>query len=564
MVVALLALLLRFWLLQRLLASPFFDPIPGGNDRSLYAAIAQQVAAGQWFPTGSFEYLPLYGWILGLFQWLFGRGALYVAGLTGCLLDAAATWLIIRLARAIGARSWSAIAVGLLYAAYPLAAVYATVGMPNCLNAFLLLAFASAAFKLRPESPPWRWLLIGLLVGVASLGFAGMLAVVAGCLLFWLFAGFRGPLRLGLFLLGVLLPIAPVTAHNWKAERQVILISAHGGFNFYQGNHERADGYPVQVQDFRSDAKGMLADAHAEAERVTGRTLSAAEASDYWAREAWTFIREHPGMELKVLGLKWMRFWNRVEYDDMRLLPMLALSDVLPRHAGWLGFAAWGILGLLGLVLARRACLLKVVAGAAMLSLIAFFITARYRLTVVPLLAVLGAGGLTALGEIFARRASPSRAAGRSRFVALGAMLAALIMVFFPMPLSDFRALDRYNTAAYLLAGGRAEEALLQAEAGLEIAPRQADLHFVAANALFGLDRLDEAAASYAAALFWNSNLVSARFNLAVVEARRGNAKEAQRILEEVLRRDPGHRRAVDLLEELRASDGGLKPDTVP
>ena len=61
-------------------------------------------------------------------------------------------------------------------------------------------------------------------------------------------------------------PIFPVTLHNWQMEHRFVLVTAHGGFNFYMGNHENSTGYPVQIGDFRGDAGSLLVDARREAE----------------------------------------------------------------------------------------------------------------------------------------------------------------------------------------------------------------------------------------------------------------------------------------------------------
>ena len=49
-------------------------------------------------------------------------------------------------------------------------------------------------------------------------------------------------LALAWVVLGAALCIAPVTARNWFVTGEPVLITAHGGINFYIGNNPRASG----------------------------------------------------------------------------------------------------------------------------------------------------------------------------------------------------------------------------------------------------------------------------------------------------------------------------------
>lgn len=565
----LLAFLVRFWFLQVLFGSPFFEPIPGGNDRSLYNGLAEGVTKGHFFPDGVFMYMPLYPWCLGLVYALVGVAGsahLYAAGFLGALLDSLTTGLIAHLAMQCGASRRASAFAGLLYALYPTAVIYSVMTMANSLNALLLLLFAAGARKLTPEKPIYLWLGAGLLAGVTALSFAGMILIAFVGLGYWLWIdrrrmGALTPRLLG-FAVGLVLPILPVTVHNWRAEGRFVLVTAHGGFNFYMGNHDGATGYPVQIAGFRGDAGSLLADARTEAEQAAGRKLKAAEFSQYWSRRAWTFIRTHPRDELRILGLKAIKFWNRYEYDDMRLLPMLRLANTAFTSPFWPGFGWIAWWGLMGLLMARDCPVLKTVTIGGVAGVIAFFITARYRLTFVPLLGVLGAAGFSTLvaettGFLntlrkFAGFCPAREAASRSGVAAVIALVVAALLVAVPVSSSDFRALDYYNTAAYLLARGRSEDALRIARAGLAAAGEHADLHFVAGNAQHAMRQIPAAIAAYEKALQLNPSHVSAHYNLALCWLERGDAARAEREIQGVLQLDPRHPKAPKLLEEIR------------
>jgi tetratricopeptide (TPR) repeat protein len=544
--VFLVALAVRLLFLQQFSGSPFFVPVAGGNDRSLYVTIAQGVASGGWFPDGAFQHMPLYGWFLGALFAVAGPAGLHVAAFAGALLDSLTAALIARLAMRHGAPAVGVWLGGLLYAFYPMAIAYSALTMPNTLNAFLLLAVTAGVSRLDRNAPAKRWLLTGLLAGISCLGFAGMLLVVVACLLYFLIPRFSAaPSRLALFALGAALPLAPVAVHNTRAGGEFILITGHGGFNFYMGNHEGATGYPMQIAGFRGDAGSLLADARREAERVAGRTLTAREASRFWSDKAWAFIREEPTAAARLFGLKLLRFVNFKEYDDLRVLPMLRLTGTAFTSPLWIGFWAIAAMGLFGLVVSRGCLSVKFITLAAVVSIASFFVTSRYRLTIAPLFCVLGAVSLREFLPPFRFPSSVFRQG-------LPALL-AVALVLIPLPQADFRALDHYNAAAHLLDRGLAEEALRISLQGLEIDPEEADLHFTKANALFGLQKLPEAAAAYESAIRLNPRHAQAHFNLAVVRRNMGDAESARRGAERALELDPDFSMAREFLKALAA-----------
>lgn len=541
------ALAFRLVFLLSFQANPLFIPVTGGSDRSLYDQVAAAIAAGQWWPDGVFQYMPLYAWVLALLYTIGGASNFILPALLGAVLDAATCALIVRLAKRIGAATWAAMLAAALYAFYPLAVVYSVLTMPNTMNAFLMICFADRlADALQRESCSWRnGFLLGLVAGLTCLSFAGMLLVTVVSVALLLVDGWRRrrlplPHVLPLLLLPTFF-ILPVTLHNRRAEPGFVLITAHGGFNFWMGNHEGATGYPMQIEGFRGDRGSLLYDAIDDAERREGRRLTSAEFSRHWSDRAWTFIRTDPSAWARLLGLKFARFFSATEYDDLRMLPMIRLTGTWLGWPVWPGFGLLAWLGLCGLLAVRGGAAPRAVALTGIFSIVLFFVTARYRLTLAPLLAVFAAGLLSALTNLAASRRLP----------AFSALLCVALLVWFPMPQTDFRALDHYNAASHLLDRGLAEDALGIIDRGLRIAPESADLHFVRGNALVGLDRLPEAAAAYEKALAANPRHAQARFNRAVVHKLTGDLSRARAEAEAALRDDPRFDMARDFLKQL-------------
>src|SRR5207245_745584 len=132
------------------------------------------------------------------------------------------------------------------YAFYPVAIIYSVMTMANTMNAFLVILFVkltytsfSSALGITPTtngSPPCpyggnlkRWFLLGFLAGITALSFAGMF------LMYFAFLAYCGTRSLreqkfsiqpfAISLLGLLLPILPVTLHNWRSEHQFVLVT---------------------------------------------------------------------------------------------------------------------------------------------------------------------------------------------------------------------------------------------------------------------------------------------------------------------------------------------------
>jgi hypothetical protein len=521
--------------------SPLFPPVAGGHDRALY----HQAAQGPLRPDGAFAYMPLYPLALRAAYGLLGSD-LRVAAALGVVCDTLTCALIALSALRLGAQVALAAAAGALYALYPLAIAYSTLTMPASLNAFMTALVIYTALRV-PRERAASAAVLGLLAGIAALGWGGWIAMGAAWIAFDIA---RGPNRMRraahglLFAFAFALPLAPVAWHNTRAEGRFVLLTTHGGFNFYMGNHERATGHPVRVRDFRMTATSMLEDAHRAAEAATGRALTRAESSDWWRAQARVFWRERPGAALKLTARKALLFWHRVDVDDLRMVEQARLLTGWFAAPWWPGFAAIGWLGLVGLLRAPGAGALKAMALAGIASLVAYFITARYRLALAPLLLVLGAAGASALlGDLRARR-----------FALAGLVAAAAaIPVGWPFALRDLRATDHYNAAIQLLQANRVEDALRMADAGLRIDPRDASLHHARGEALFRLDAFSEAAAAFEACATVDPSHPQAAYNRALSLARAGDICAARDALRAARARRPLAANAERLLSDLSA-----------
>ncbi len=545
-----LVLAARLALLGLLATSAFLEPADPSHDRGLYHRAAAAWAAGAPAAAGPLSFLPLYPAALSLVYRLLGADPLW-AGLLGALLDAATAALAAALALRHGARPWAALLPAAAYALWPLAGAYAALTMPNTLNAFLVAALAVQFDTLRPDAPPWRWAAAGATAGVAALGFGGALPVAAAGAVFPLLRPAGRPARrlAGLAAAAVLAlaPAAGVAAHNARAGAGGFVLTTHAGWNLFQGNHAGATGRPVALAGMRRDAAGLLADAHAEAERRAGGALSPAAASRFWTREAARWWRRRPADALRLYGRKLLLLCSRRDADDLRFLQMLDAGGFAVPLRAFPGFGWLALPALAGLFAAPRAGRLRAMTLAGMAALAVVFVTARYRLALAPLLLVLAALGLQGAADAFAGPRPPRR---RAVGLAAAWLLAAACVL--PAGPRDGRSwLDPYHAAMYLVRAGEGERALACAGEALRLAPGEPAAAFLLGNVRFALGDPAGAVGAYRDAEAGGLGGAPLRFNLAVALHRLGRDGEALAEARTAVRLDPDHERARDLVKTL-------------
>ena len=246
---------------------------------------------------------------------------------------------------------------------------------------------------------------VGLLLGAAGLlrGTSLVLAPVAVGV-FWL-AGAERRWRASavtVLLTGLLLVLLPAVIHNSRLAGRLAGPTLNAGVNLYIGNGPEANGFYVAVVpgDWRTDPAGR----DFLARRLGRQEVSLAEADRLWSAAAWEAAQADP---LRALGLFLKKIW---------LFLQVAEIDQLAPLAGWveqagllrvfcLPFALIVIPGAVGLLLAWSARPVVRIWGLLLIVLLLgqslFFVVSRYRLSLVPLLALLAA---VAVAEAVRRR----------------------------------------------------------------------------------------------------------------------------------------------------------------
>jgi tetratricopeptide (TPR) repeat protein len=266
--------------------------------------------------------------------------------------------------------------------------------------------------------------------------------MAAACLLLLLQRRARQALA---FAAGCAILLAPVVLRNYVVARELVLVSSHGGLNFYIGNNAEADGTYRAVRGIRPTISGQSVDAARVASAAAGHPLTAGEVSRWFYGQAFGWIRAHPADALLLFARKLAYTVSEtdlalnVSYDFFRrdVASPLRLLVAGPWLLVPLGFA-----GAMTRIRDRRFLLWGAFIPIYAASVALFFVASRYRLPLLLAFAVCAAGIL----EI--RRLWP---------VAAAVAIAAIVL--WPFGLDSGRSYEETNMAVYLIAHHRAEEA---------------------------------------------------------------------------------------------------------
>ncbi|MBI5058177.1 tetratricopeptide repeat protein [candidate division KSB1 bacterium] len=364
-------------------------------DPQWYDEAAQRITRGEWGPFPLFR-APLYPTLLAGVYAVFGRD-LVAARMLNVLLQGAAVWAVFRAGKSYFG-SIAAIVAAALLALNGTCIFYG--GELLSVSAEILAAtlVAWATLRLSRDSTPASLLLCGLVWGAAAILRPNFLMVAPLALLaaaYWMRRS-NAPLKLlGVWLVGLALPIVPVTAANYVRGHEFVLIATQGGVNLWIGNNPESTGILSVLPGYGST--WTMQDAELQAERETGRQLRSGELSDFYADKAWRFLLSHPWDSFRFMIHKTALFCNRFEISNNKhILHFSALSPWLP----WLIYLNFGVLvplSLLGGWVTRREAGTRLLVGmvaAYAVSVILFFVTSRFRLPAVPWLCWLSGIGV--------------------------------------------------------------------------------------------------------------------------------------------------------------------------
>ncbi len=371
----------------QLRSTPYFNNLY--LDPAYYWRRGQKIANGDWLGREIFEMSPLYPYLLGIYQGIFGQN-LSLIRIIQILAASLTPVLTYQLGKNL-LNQPAGVLAGIMTALYKPFFVYNSMLMKSWLSP--LFYILTALLLSPPTLNGYSVFGAGLVWGLASL-VRGNNLLILPLILIWLALTHRSKWyqHCAAFFLGFILVIAPVTIRNYVVGQEFVLVTSGGGEVFYIGSRPQNKGeyrFPAFV---RPDPLTEHDDFRAEARRRTANPdLSRKEASSYWFSEGLKQIKTRPSLYLKNLGRKFVLFWNAYEIPDN---VNLEFRQDVTTMLKWplLTFGVIAPLGVLGIFWDSREekrlkfSLLLLIG--AFLSVAPFFVYARFRLGIVPLLAV--------------------------------------------------------------------------------------------------------------------------------------------------------------------------------
>ena len=528
-VVVVAALALRLSYLQERQQAPDFDsPIA---DAAFHDYWARGMATGNWTPPAGeadprleeVPYLrpPGYPVLLSLVYRLAGPGPFAplvlqtVLGIANCLL-----------AYLLGRRLFGP-SVGLLAAALS-GTAWASIYFEGELQAPVLIQTVSLSLMLVLHR--W-WVRPALPLAMAAGVLAGLLALVrANALLFipvaagWMLWAARrreeiprpAPSAVA-FLVAALVAILPATVRNLVVAGEPVLISANGAVNLYIGNNETSDGVTADIPDLQ-ELTGLSGWSWFSYDRIVqglsrnqDRDLSYTDVSRFFTGRATEWITSNPGDFLRLTMRRAFLFWGPDEISNNKAIRFeKAASRTLSRLPEFPLLLTFGLVGAVWVLRDARdrrapdlppfagpgAVLLGLFALTWFASFLPFLAAARFRVPLLPILALFGAYAIVRLAGSL--REGRWARAGAMTAIGAGIFLVARIST---VETDADQAWWHTDRAVALERNGRTEAALAEYGRALEVSPGFVDAKIRRAQLLYRTGEVDRAVAEYHEAL---------------------------------------------------------------
>ena len=539
--------LLHVWQLR---SSPFFDVLLG--DAHGYDQWAQRLAGGDWIGSEVFYQAPLYPYFLGVAYAIFGRDLLVIRIVQAIIGSASCVLLGMAAARFFSRRI--GLIAGLALALWAPAIFFDGLLQKSVLDVFFICAMLTvlARIAVADGNAPAKALgytALGLTLGGLTLTRENALLLV-GVVVFWILTDVRRATastfalratadrsavanRLVPFAAGLAIVLLPVVVRNYAVDGGFYLTTSQFGPNFYIGNNTNADGTYAPIRAGRGAPEFERRDATEVAEAAAGRSLSPSEVSSYWTGRALNYIAAEPLDWLRLTGRKALLLINRDEMLDTESQESYAAWSLPLRVLGWFGhFGILVPLAVLGLIVTwperKRLWILHALMITYALSVVMFYVFARYRYPLVPFLLLFAIPGLVLIRRAFNSWATITVVA----IVAIAANISLLSPAL-------MQAITETNLGTALHEQQRLDEAIAHHQRAIELVPAYAPAYNNLGAALRSAGRLDEAIGSYRKAIELQPDFPGAEYNLANALLARGDTAASVAQFERALQASP-------------------------
>ena len=478
-------------------------------DSEYYYNMATDILGGRIIRSEAFFMGPLYPYVLAVLFGIFGK-SIAIVRIIQVLGGAIAVLLTYLVGRNV-LRPSVALLGAVLLALYGAATFYEGQLLMMWLGTVLNMTALLALYHWKDRPGLGKYVLVGALIGLSALARANILVFLVVVVVWIAFvSGERRRLpSVGILLISVIVTILPATIHNYLADRDFVPITSNGGVNFYVGNSEDATGifYPPKgINLVTDDAVKKYVERH------LGREITASELSRYWYREAFEFMKEHPRQELVLLLRKTAMFFNGYEVPQIESYDV-ARQDHSALRVLFVNFWMLISLGMIGMFYSikdwRKHFLLYGYVLAFATSIILFFITARYRAQIAPVLALYAAQTLLVI--------VPGAIANvRRQLLPVGLIVLVVVMTrpgLFALADDDVRWRESTHKARRWGKLGDMEKAIEEINRAIEIKPGYVDSYLQRAVIYKEGGDLFKAVSDYGMAVDLNPNIPSVQYD---------------------------------------------------
>jgi 4-amino-4-deoxy-L-arabinose transferase-like glycosyltransferase len=529
----LLALAIRLIYLAEISKSPAFRvPI---IDSATYDEHARSLIAGGGFDGRFFWQGFFYPFYLAV-VYLATGGSMLWARLVQIVLGSLVCVGVYRLGSIIFDRT-AGVAAGAIAALYGPLIFYDVEILDAGFSSIWAMALIMIVLRAEIAKCVWHALLVGACGALSVVTRATFLPfLIAACA--WLVyvwwkqsVGWQGiAARAGLLVAGFLVIALPVAGLCQRATGDFSFLPESGPINLYIGNNPRSDE-TIMIRpgaEWRELTRMPM---------VQG-ALSDREDQGVFTRLFLDYVKSHPGGYVAGLARKMVQFFSSRELprnDDLYIARQYSrLLSALVWKAGRFGFP-FGLLLPLALVgIARHARRIPVPIYLFLIlypaAIIAVFVSGRYRVPIVPVLAIPAAAGAIHIIELVRTKRRPAAAATVGAVCALAA--ATSIAGPFAVEKYDYEAEMHSIVGFELMKQKRMPEALEQFSTALSIDPNWGDAHKYTGLILSQMRRPAEAADHLRKALAQDPDSYLIRYYLGVALLNLGKADEAREMLE--------------------------------
>jgi tetratricopeptide (TPR) repeat protein len=467
------------------------------SDAKRYTEWAAGIAAGDWIGDEIFYQAPLYPYFLAVIFKFLGADLLMVRlcqALGGAL---ACGFLSLAGCNLFGRRA--GLIAGLVMAFYAPAIFFdGVIGKSTLDLLFLCLAlWTLSLLTLSPSLP--RWWAAGVAIGAFTLtrenGLLLAFGVAAWGVIHYWSLGVRRFACIGAFAAGTACMLLPVSFRNYHVGGEFQFSSSQFGRNLFYGNNENAYGSYSYIQPGRGEVKQEREDATRLAEEAEGRSLTPGQVSSYWTGQALDYIGGNPveWIALKLRTLAWT--WKAVELVDTEdqyvhadYSPPLRLCGTVFHFGVIAPIALWGIL--VTWDRRRELWLLYLLLAVYTATVVIFWVFARFRYPLVPILVLFAAVGLDRIRVAWTTY-SKQRLAGYVAVVVAFAAFSNWTPADAAIPIQ--KAITHYNIGLVMRRSGAHEKALEHYELALRYNPNEPGVRINLGSLLSDLGRFDQA-----------------------------------------------------------------------